>query len=333
MPADQGYLDQLAGITPTTIGTGATEEEGTASTYRPGTFRLGYSPSGATSSLPSNYWAQPGQPGGPGGMGATSPGAPYGNPPRSVPGMPGFQQIDDYYQSLIPVYQQQTTDAIGKNLAGAGFGGTRYGSAAANATADTTGRYQNLMQSQINQMRQGQINSDLDRALQQYIADQQARTQIEQASIGSAASSQGAYYNYLLGQQQLEQAAHQNALDFALGMGGLGLNEYNAGQGAHEFAMQVPYQSAMWENDIWNGQVNPLLQLGLWEQGRADDFSQMAFQDWSQNRYGMLPMLGGWASGISPGNPGQIVQMQTQPGQPGTGQQIADLWGLISQFF
>jgi hypothetical protein len=62
-------------------------------------------------------------------------------PPAPVPGMPGFEQIQSYYKSLQPIYDDQTKQGISSALAGAGFGGTRYGSAAAQATADVSGRY------------------------------------------------------------------------------------------------------------------------------------------------------------------------------------------------
>jgi hypothetical protein len=256
-------------------------------------------------------------------------GTPYGNPPNNIPGMPGFTQINDYYKSLIPVYQDQSNQALRGAMSTAGFGGTRYGSAAANSAADVGARYNNQMQSQINQMSQGQINSDLDRAMQQYISD----NQLQAADQQGAAAQQSAYYNYILGQQGLEQKANEDALNYSLGSGQMGLDYYNADQSANQFAMQYPYQAALWQNQIFQGQVDPAMQFGQYEQGRQDQFSNLAYQDWNQNKYGMLPMLGGWAAGINAGSPGSVIPYQSSPGTPSQANTLGSLLGGLAGLF
>lgn len=68
--------------------------------------------------------------------------------------------------------------------------------------------------------------------------------------------------------------------------------------------------------------------MGQYEQGRQDQFSNTAFQDWSQNRLGWLPMLLNAANAQGAGSPGQIYQT-TQPGSPGLSPWISLLGGLF----
>jgi hypothetical protein len=71
--------------------------------------------------------------------------------------------------------------------------------------------------------------------------------------------------------------------------------------------------------------------VGMWEQGRADNFSNTAFQDWSQNRLGWLgPFLqAAMSQGAgSPAQPGQIYSTTT-PSQPGGADWLTLLAGLF----
>lgn len=72
-------------------------------------------------------------------------------------------------------------------------------------------------------------------------------------------------------------------------------------------------------------------QLGSYEQNRQDQFSNTAFQDWSQNRTGWLPMLMQAAMSQGAGSPGQIYQTSTPP-TPGAANWLQLLGGLGSLF-
>lgn len=59
--------------------------------------------------------------------------------------------------------------------------------------------------------------------------------------------------------------------------------------------------------------------FGQWEQGRMDDFSKMAYEDFENNKYGLLPLLlqAATSQGAgSPGSPASYMQIQTSAGSP-----------------
>lgn len=72
------------------------------------------------------------------------------------------------------------------------------------------------------------------------------------------------------------------------------------------------------QNNIAMDQINEPFQVGQYEQNRQDQFSNTAFQDWSQNRLGWLGPAMQLALGQhgATTNPGQIYSVQ-QPGTPG----------------
>lgn len=73
--------------------------------------------------------------------------------------------------------------------------------------------------------------------------------------------------------------------------------------------------------------------IGQWEQGRQDQFSNTAFQDWSQNRLGWLGPAMQLALGQHAGstNPGQIYSTTT-PGTPGGIDYASALGPLLAAF-
>ncbi len=69
-------------------------------------------------------------------------------------------------------------------------------------------------------------------------------------------------------------------------------------------------------------------QLGMWEQGRQDDFSRMAYEDFDKHRLGWLPMMMQAAMSQGAGSPGSVVPI-TQPGSPGAADWMTILAGLL----
>jgi hypothetical protein len=81
-------------------------------------------------------------------------------------------------------------------------------------------------------------------------------------------------------------------------------------------------------NQIDQSRVTLPFQLGQYEQGRQDHFSNQAYEDFERNKLGWLPWLSQMASGQHGGTPGQIYQTQT-PGKPGA----LDYAGLLAGLF
>jgi hypothetical protein len=77
-------------------------------------------------------------------------------------------------------------------------------------------------------------------------------------------------------------------------------------------------------NAITQGKLGTLANLGQWEQGRQDDFSRMAYEDFERNKLGWIPLLLQAAASQGSGSPGQIYTVP-QPGKPSTLEQ----WGPI----
>lgn len=76
--------------------------------------------------------------------------------------------------------------------------------------------------------------------------------------------------------------------------------------------------------------LGALMGFGSWEQGRMDEMAQRYYEDFERNKYGMLPFLleaaQSQGSG-SPGSPGSIAQIMTNPGsEPDIPPEI---WGPI----
>lgn len=155
----------------------------------------------------------------------------------------------------------------------------------------------------------------------------------------------------------------QKQLSDAMAQAGMGGNRW--GTSAQRTAGQIGAESAMQENALMsnllsnyaNNQENRALQatgqatnlggmldqmaqsrvalpfqVGGYEQGRQDDFSKMAFDDWSANRLGWMgPLLqAAMSQGAgSPGSPGQIIPI-TEGGKEGTADWLALLAGMFS---
>lgn len=75
--------------------------------------------------------------------------------------------------------------------------------------------------------------------------------------------------------------------------------------------------------------------VGQYEQGRQDNFSNQAFQDWQQNKLGWFPYLLQAATSQGAGSPGQVVPI-TSAGTPGAidyAQGLGGLAGLLGGLF
>lgn len=124
-----------------------------------------------------------------------------------------------------------------------------------------------------------------------------------------------------------EQAMNENALlqkllyDYANNQENRALQATNTALGA-----------ARLEDDLATSRITLPFQVGAWEQGRQDDFSRMAFEDWQQNRLGWLgPMLEAAKSqgAGSPGSPGSVITVPDKPAEPG----VSDWLTLLSNFW
>lgn len=101
------------------------------------------------------------------------------------------------------------------------------------------------------------------------------------------------------------------AEDRALAATGLGLQTGTALDRMQQDRLRLPFQ------------------LGSWEQGRQDDFSRMAYEDFERNKLGWFPSLMQLAMSQGSGSPGQIYQTTTSPGSPGVADWLQILGGLI----
>lgn len=62
-------------------------------------------------------------------------------------------------------------------------------------------------------------------------------------------------------------------------------------------ASQIGLQEAGLEDQMMQNRINQMFGMGQWETGRQDQFAQMAYNDFEQNKLGWLPLLMQWAGG------------------------------------
>jgi hypothetical protein len=65
-------------------------------------------------------------------------------------------------------------------------------------------------------------------------------------------------------------------------------------------ASQLGLQEAGLEDQMMQDRINQMFGMGQWETGRQDQFANMAYQDFEQNKLGWLPLLMSWAGGAAP---------------------------------
>jgi hypothetical protein len=143
------------------------------------------------------------------------------------------------------------------------------------------------------------------------------------ATAGFSGNRYGTSAMNTAGQIGAENALAQNALlqktlfdysqgqeDRALQATGLGLQTGNALDQMQMNRLQLPFSQAQYE------------------QGRQDNFSRMAYDDFDRNRLGWLPFLSQNAMSQGNSSPGSVYTTQT-PGSPGA----ADWLTLLGQFF
>jgi hypothetical protein len=143
------------------------------------------------------------------------------------------------------------------------------------------------------------------------------------ATAGFSGNRYGTSAMNTAGQIGAENALAQNAL--------LQKTLFDYSQGQEDRALQATGLGLQAGNALDQMQQNRLnlpFAQGAWEQGRQDNFSNMAYQDFERNKAGWLPML--LQAAMSQGNssPGQIYQTST-PGSPGA----SDWLQLLGQFF
>lgn len=233
-------------------------------TPRPGTMPTGGPPGQGPTGPVDLPWAPgPGftMPGGQPWPGAGDVGGGPGGAPGSYPGYDqGVQPpvgIYDRYQAGRDAMQETIDQAIGGAIAGAGFGGNRYGTAAANAAGRVGQDAAALLNRDFMDMLYQQGQQDLNRQLQ--------------------ATGMG-----LQNQQFLSQLQAQNlnqGLDRLLRGGELGLS---AGRD--------------WENQIAN-RINTLFNMGQGETQRQDAIDQLLLNAYQQDKYGFMPQLSSFVSG------------------------------------
>lgn len=98
---------------------------------------------------------------------------------------------------------------------------------------------------------------------------------------------------------------------------------YNQGQSDANRALQasqMAIQQAQAYDQMQRNRMNDLFQIGQWEQGRGDQFSQLPYNDWMQGRLGFLPMLLSAMSGTAM----QPIQQQPIVTQSGGGPGVMD---------
>jgi hypothetical protein len=168
------------------------------------------------------------------------------------------------YLSMIPVMQNQMMKDVGGAMAGAGFGGNRYGTAAMNQAGQIGAESAMKMNQMLNQTMFDQSNRDLDRAMQS---------------------------TKMFGDWSLQED-----------------------QGARD-----------WLRD--------LMGFGQYEQGRADKYGMLGYEDFERNKLGYLPYLLQAAGGVGAGSSPQPYQVMTDPGQSGWGDEASDLFrNLLGMF-
>ena len=212
--------------------------------------------------------------------------------PQQPPAMPdffgaGLNAARDAYLSQVPVMQADMKSSIGDAMATAGFGGNRFSTSAMKSAADV-GANAGLRQNAL----MGQLLGDatergLDRALQ------------------STGMSMDDNYRY----NQMGWQGNENAQDRQL----------------RAIGMQPDFWRT--QQDLRRQPMLDLFNMGQWEQGRQDMFSLLPFQDWQNNRYGLLPDIMGMVGGVG----GPSLQQPTQTSTPG-GTGAIDWLNLINAF-
>lgn len=126
------------------------------------------------------------------------------------------------------------------------------------------------------------------------------------------------------GQIGAENALAQNAM-FTNALTGYANDQENRALQASGMGMQLGQMFDQQAQD----RVKLPFQIGAYEQGRQDDFSKMAYDDFDRNRLGWLPTMLSAASGQSGGSSGTLVPVPGQPAKPGA----ADYMTLLAQLF
>lgn len=111
--------------------------------------------------------------------------------------------------------------------------------------------------------------------------------------IGQDTSNQ---LNHMLNQTMYDQS--QQDLNRALQASGMGM------------------QLGAMQDELQRNRLNQLFGFGQYEQGRQDNFANMAYQDFLNSRMGYLPLLAQVLGGVGAPNPGTPVQTVTNPGSP-----------------
>jgi hypothetical protein len=93
-------------------------------------------------------------------------------------------------------------------------------------------------------------------------------------------------------------------------------------------ATNTSIQLAGVQDEMERNRLNTLFDFGRYEQSRQDDLARLAYADWNQNKFGLLPLLIQFA-GSQSGGQAPTPYAVTQPGTTGA----ADWLTLFSQLF
>ena len=203
-----------------------------------------------------------GPPGGIGPIGGDF-GPPYGPPGSGGPGgtQPNVQppgSVYDTYASGKQMMDETLDQAIGGSVASAGFGGNRYGTAAANAVGRVGADASAELNNQFTNMLYNQGNQDLNRQLQATGMGLQNQQFMEQLKSGN-----------------LNQA--QDRL-----LRGAGVGQAQSGMNEEQIARRLP----------------ALLGAGQGETDRQDQWDMAAMQDYANNQWGSLDHLSPFVGGV-----------------------------------
>jgi hypothetical protein len=72
--------------------------------------------------------------------------------------------------------------------------------------------------------------------------------------------------------------------------------------------------------------------VGSWEQGRQDDYSRQAYDDFERNKLGWLSFLGPLAASQGSGTPGTVYSTTSAPAKPGVADWASALGPLLNLF-
>lgn len=198
----------------------------------------------------------PGQ--GPGGPGPFPPGMGGPGGPPTQPNVQPPVSVYDTYNSGKQMMDETLDQAIGGSVASAGFGGNRYGTAAANAVGRVGADAAAELNNQFTNMLYNQGNQDLNRQLQ---------------ATGMGLQNQ-------LAMEQLKAGNLNQGLDRLL-------------RGA-DIGMQ---QGQMNESQIAQ-RLQMLLGAGQQETGRQDQWDMAAWQDFENNKWAPLDRLAPFVGGV-----------------------------------